>query len=291
VAVHLASQSLRTGESDLAIVGGVNLLLTPMSLLLRDAPGMISPTGRCRAFDGAADGAAIGEGCGMVILRRLSDAHANGERIHALVRGSAVCQSGESNGMTTPHGPAQERVVRGALKAAGVAPREVGFVEAHGNGTQWGDPIELHALDAAYRSNRTHDLPLIVGSAKTNIGYLEIASGIAGLIKAVLAVQHGEIPRNLHFEQPNPAIAWDRAMVRIPNAQLTWPSEYERRLAGVHAYGISGTNAHVIIEQPPQESSDTVVDDETGSRNAARAYALPLSARGTAEGARARDTQ
>ena len=229
VAVHLACQSLRSGESDLALAGGVNLLLVPETMVNFSRARMLSPDGRCKTFDAAADGYVRGEGCGVVVLRRLSDARAAGDQVLAVVRGSAVNQDGRSNGLTAPNGPAQEAVVRRALEVAGVDPVDVGYVEAHGTGTPLGDPIELRALGRVLGPAGPPERPLVVGSVKTNIGHLEAAAGIAGLIKAVLAVHHGQIPAHLNFTEPNPHIPWDELPVVIPTAHRLGPAPGGRR--------------------------------------------------------------
>ena len=248
VAVHLACQSLRSGESDLALAGGVNLLLAPETMINFSRARMLSPDGRCKTFDAAADGYVRGEGCGMVVLRRLSDALGAGDEVLAVIRGSAVNQDGRSNGLTAPNGPSQEAVVRRALEVAGVDPADVGYVEAHGTGTPLGDPIELRALGRVLGPGRRPDCPLVVGSVKTNIGHLEAAAGIAGLIKAVLAVHHGRIPAHLNFTDPNPHVPWDELPVVIPTEAMAWPG---RRVAGVSSFGFGGTNAHVVLEAAP----------------------------------------
>ncbi|HYH45579.1 MAG TPA: type I polyketide synthase, partial [Thermoanaerobaculia bacterium] len=209
------------------------------------------PDGRSKTFDASADGYGRGEGCGMVVLRRLSDARAAGARILAVVRGSAVNHDGASGGLTVPNGLAQEALLRRALDNAGVAPASVGYVEAHGTGTSLGDPIEVRAIAAALGAGRPADRPLVVGSVKTNIGHLESAAGIAGLIKAVLCLRQGEIPPSLHFEQPNPLIPWSEIPLRVPTAPIPWPTAEEPRRAGVSAFGLSGINAHVILEEAP----------------------------------------
>ena len=273
VAVHLACQSLRAGECRLALAGGVNLMLSPETMMLRRSSRMWLRMGRCKTFDAGADGYVRGEGCGVVVLKRLSDAQADGDRVLAVIRGSAVNQDGRSNGLTAPNGPAQEAVVRAALAGSGVSPAEVGYVEAHGTGTALGDPIEVRALAAVLGEARSPEWPLLVGSVKTNIGHTEAAAGVAGLIKVVLALQHGEIPPHLHFRVPSPHIAWDELPVRVPTEVTGWPAGPGRRVAGVSSFGFSGTNAHVVVEAaPPAPAPAAVV--------AGRALqVLPLSAR------------
>ena len=247
VAVHQAAAALRLGEVDLALAGGVNAILTPVITESFAQAGMLSPDGRCKTFDAAADGYVRGEGCGMVALKRLADAEADGDRIWAVVRGSAVNQDGASAGLTVPNGPAQERVISEALERAGLEPAEVDYLEAHGTGTELGDPIEVHAAAAAY--GRGRERPLLIGSVKTNVGHLEAAAGIAGLIKTVLSMSRGRVPQHLHFREPNPRIDWDRIPVRVAAEPEAWPEsgDWPAR-AGVSSFGFSGTNAHVILE-------------------------------------------
>ena len=251
VAVHLACQSLRARECNMALAGGVNLILTPEVTIALSKSHMMAPDGRCKTFDSLADGFVRGEGCGIVVLKRLSDALAGGDNILALIRGSAVNQDGRSSGLTAPNGKAQEAVIRQALGNAGVRPEEIGYVEAHGTGTSLGDPIEAHALAAALGQGRTAENPLVVGSVKTNLGHLESAAGITGLIKVVLAMQHEEIPRHLHFQKMNPHIDWGGMPVEIPAQAKKWTRGEKRRLAGVSSFGFSGTNAHIILEEAP----------------------------------------
>jgi acyl transferase domain-containing protein/NAD(P)-dependent dehydrogenase (short-subunit alcohol dehydrogenase family)/SAM-dependent methyltransferase/acyl carrier protein len=252
VSIHLACQSLRTGDSDLALAGGVNCMLLPGVFLLFHKAAMTAPDGRCKVFDEAADGFVRAEGCGMVVLKRLSDAIASNDRVLAVVRGSAVNQDGASSGLTVPNGPAQEAVIRRALAVSGVAPAHVSFVEAHGTGTSLGDPIELEALDAVLGEGRTPGQTLLVGSAKANLGHTEAASGVAGLIKTVMALQHAEIPPQIHFNTLNPRITLRKTRVVVPTALTPWPAPPEgRRIAGVSSFGLSGTNAHVIVEEAP----------------------------------------
>jgi len=254
VAIHLASQSLRQKECNLALVGGVNLTLTPEANINFSKAGMMALDGRCKTFDARADGYVRGEGCAMIVVKRLSDALADGDHILAVVRGSAINQDGRSSGLTAPNGPAQEAVIRSALRAAGVEPQQVSYVETHGTGTSLGDPIEVRALGAVYGQGRETFRPLQIGSVKTNIGHLEGAAGIAGLLKVVLALQHGEIPPHLHFQTPNPHIAWVDFPVTVPTTRTPWTPVDGRRIAGVSSFGFSGTNAHVILEEAPQPS-------------------------------------
>src|SRR5215204_1715335 len=251
VGVHLACQSLRTGESNLTIAAGVNLLLSPAVTRSFDQAHAMSPTGRCHSFDASADGFVRGEGCGAVVLKRLTDALRDGDRVLAVVRGSAVSQDGRSNGLMAPNPAAQMAVLRAAYANAGVAPREVDYVEAHGIGTLLGDPIEARALGTVLGRGRRETSPLLIGTAKSNLGHLEAASGIAGLIKTVLAVHRCHIPANLHFENPNPHIPFADLRLKVVAEQTDWPSTGRPRRAGVSAFGFGGTNAHVVVEQAP----------------------------------------
>jgi acyl transferase domain-containing protein len=249
VAVHLGCSSLRLGETDVAVAAGANLLLAPMSQIMMAKLRVLSASGRCRAFDAAADGFVRGEGIGVVVLKRLADAVAAGDPVLAVIRGTAVNQDGATNGLTVPSKQAQARVIRAALANARLHPHDVAYVEAHGTGTALGDPIELRALGEVYGAGRPPERPLHVGSVKTNFGHTEAAAGIAGFIKVVLALGHDAIPPHLHFEQPSPHVDWARLGIRIPTAMVPWATG--RRIAGVSAFGASGTNAHVIVEAAP----------------------------------------
>ena len=251
VAVHLACQSLRLGESRLALAAGVNLILTPTANVVLSRARMMSADGRCKTFDASADGYVRGEGCGVVVLKRLNDAIADGDNILALIRGTAVNQDGRSSGLTVPNGLAQESLIREALEQSGVAGEEIGYVEAHGTGTSLGDPIEVRALGTVLCADRPAGEPLRLGSVKTNLGHLEAAAGIAGLIKTVLALRHEAIPPHLHFVTPNPLIPWAELPVEVPTAPVAWPRAGGRRVAGVSSFGFSGTNAHVVVEEAP----------------------------------------
>ena len=249
VALHLAIQSLQRRDCDQALVGGVNAICSPTTNILTCKLKALSPTGQSRAFDAAADGYLRGEGCGVVTLRRLSDAQANGDPILGIIRGSAVGHNGFSSGLTAPNPKSQTKVIRQALERAGVEPADVAYLEAHGTGTELGDPVEIQAAAAALTQERSPENPLLVGSVKTNIGHLEAASGMAGLIKVLLAIQNDKIPGQLNFETPNPHIPWDKIPVKVLTDATDWP-ESGRRIAGVSAFGMSGTNAHVVIEAP-----------------------------------------
>ena len=252
VATHLATQSLRNGECDLAMAGGVNVMLTPHFTVAASRMRMMAPDGRCKAFDSRADGFVRSEGCGAVVLKRLPDALRDGDPILAVIRGSAINQDGHSNGLTAPNGLSQQDVIRRALENAGVQPEQVSYVETHGTGTPLGDPIEVEALSAVYGQPRPDGLPLVLGSAKSNLGHTEGAAGVAGLIKTVLALQHRTIPSNLHFEQLNPHISLAGTRLEIAAAERAWETPEARRYAAVSAFGWSGTNAHVLLEEAPQ---------------------------------------
>jgi acyl transferase domain-containing protein/acyl carrier protein len=249
VAVHLACQSLRARECRLALAGGVYLMLSPQTAIALSRLRALSPDGRCKTFDASADGYGRGEGCGVVVLKRLSDAIADGDPILAVIRGSAVNQDGRSSGLTVPNGLAQQAVIREALLKAQVEPAQVSYVETHGTGTPLGDPIEVNALGAVFGSGRS-PRPLMLGSVKTTIGHLEAAAGIASLMKVVLALQHREIPPHLHLKQLNPHISLEASSIQIPTALTPWSGSPEQpRYAGVSSFGFSGTNAHLILEE------------------------------------------
>ncbi len=254
VAVHLACQSLRQGSCDLALAGGINLLLMPEIYMIRCQARMLSPSGRCATFDRDADGYIPGEGCGVVVLKRLGDAVRDGDRIDAVIRGTQINHDGRSNGLTVPSGVAQRELLRATLRDARLSPERVGFVEAHGTGTKLGDPIEMTAIQEVYCQDRGAENPLVVGSVKTNLGHLESAAGISGLIKVVLALKHGAIPPNLHFSELNPHIAL-HAATRIATEHTAWPTQGHPRCAAVSSFGMSGTNAHAILEEAPAPAS------------------------------------
>ena len=250
VAVHQACQSLLLGECNLALAGGVNLILSPQLTQTFTNAKMMAADGRCKTFDAEADGYVRSEGCGVVVLKRLSDAIADGDNIQAVIRGSAVNQDGLTNGITAPNGNSQQEVIRLALANAGVKPNQISYVETHGTGTALGDPIEINSLTNVLMEERELNQPCWIGSAKTNIGHLEAAAGIAGLIKVVLSLEHGEIPPHLHLKKLNPYIEIDRTAIKIPSQIQSWSSVNPSRIAGVSAFGFGGTNAHIILAAP-----------------------------------------
>ncbi|MUH00293.1 acyltransferase domain-containing protein [Scytonema sp. UIC 10036] len=258
VAIHLACQSLRNQECNLALAGGVNLILSPISTIATCRARMLAPDGRCKTFDASADGFARGEGCGVVVLKRLSDAISDGDNIVAVIRGSAVNQDGPSSGLTVPNGVAQQALIRQALANAGVEPAQVNYIEAHGTGTSLGDPIEVESLGAVLGQERSKEQPLIIGSVKTNIGHLESAAGVAGLIKVILALQNQEIPPHLHLKNPNPHIRWAELPVVVPTERMPWTAVHGPRIAGLSGFGVSGTNAHIVIEEAPKRQIESV---------------------------------
>jgi amino acid adenylation domain-containing protein len=251
VAMHMACQSLRSRESELALAGGVHCILSPEVMVGFSQAHMLAPDGRCKTFDASADGYSRGEGCGIVVLKRLTDAVADGDPILGVIRGSAVNQDGASGGLTVPNGLSQQEVMRKALQQAGVTPDLVSYIEAHGTGTSLGDPIEVDSISKAYGQGRDRTNPIVMGSVKTNIGHLEPASGVAGLIKVLLAFRNQKIPRHLNFSSPNPHIPWNEMPLRVADKACSWPISERKRVAGISAFGFSGTNAHIIVEEPP----------------------------------------
>lgn len=273
VALHTAVRSLRAGECDVALSGGVNVILTPDLTINFSRARMMAADGRCKAFDATADGYVRSEGCAVVVLKRLRDAQAAGDEVLAVVRGSAVNQDGRSGGLTAPNGPAQEEVVRAALADAGATAADVAYVEAHGTGTLLGDPIEIGALDAAIASGRDASDPLLVGSVKTNIGHTETAAGIAGVVKSVLVLRHATVPPHLHLSELNPHVAAVTSAVAVPTHLTALPGVPGRRVVGVSSFGLSGTNAHVVIGEAPPVPAATDPSPRSG------VAVLPLSAR------------
>ncbi|AEV87033.1 erythronolide synthase [Actinoplanes sp. SE50/110] len=254
VAAHLAVRALRAGEADAALVGGVNILLDPMSSVAVSQAHMLAPDGRCRTFDADADGFVRAEGCGVLVLKRLADARRDGDDVLAVIRGSAVNSDGASSGLTVPNGSAQERLLTAALADAGLPGHAVSYLEAHGTGTRLGDPIEVAAAWRALGPGRDTGEPLLVGSVKSNIGHCESAAGLAGIVKVLLALRHGRIPANLHFRTPNPHVDWAGTNVRVVAAGTPWPRGPVPRVAGVSGFGFTGTNAHLVLADPDQPS-------------------------------------
>ncbi|WP_290652049.1 beta-ketoacyl synthase N-terminal-like domain-containing protein, partial [Aquisalimonas sp.] len=273
-AVHLACRSLVARECDLAIAGGVGVLLAPEVTMGFCKASMLSPNGRCRAFDAGADGYVRSEGAGAIILKPLAQARSHGDPIHAVIRGSAINQDGRTTGLSLPSAAAQAQMLRQAVRDAGVAPAQIQYVEAHGTGTPVGDPVEAEAIGRVLSQGRADHAHCLLGSVKTNLGHLEAAAGMAGLIKAALAVEHRQIPPNLHFSEPNPAIPFDELALRVPTQLEPWPATHGRARAGVNSFGFGGANAHVVLEEPPAPTeAPRIVEDQ-------RAHVLTVSAHG-----------
>ncbi|HEY2197049.1 MAG TPA: SDR family NAD(P)-dependent oxidoreductase [Mycobacterium sp.] len=277
VAIHHACQALQLGECDLALAGGANAMLTPATMITFSRAHMLAPDGRCKTFDAAADGYVRGEGCGIIVIKRLEDAIRDGDRIRAVIRGSAINQDGASGGLTVPNGVAQQRVITAALKRSGLAPAEVDYLEAHGTGTSLGDPIEAQAAGAVLGEGREPGEPLLIGSAKTNIGHLEAAAGIAGVIKVILSLENQLLPPHLHFRNPSPHIPWDRLALQVVQEATPWVPNGRPRIAGISSFGFAGTNAHVILEEAPAQAAQIASTPEPADDR--RFSILPISAR------------
>ena len=287
-ALHLACAALRQGECDLALAGGVTVMSTPSTLVALGPDNGMAPDGRCKAFSAGADGAGWSEGCGVLVLKRRSDAERDGDEILALIRGSAVNQDGRSQGLTAPNGPSQQRVIRAALSASGLSADAIDAVEAHGTGTSLGDPIEAGALAAVFGPSRGEGRPLWLGSSKSNIGHAQAAAGVLGVIKMVLSLQHELLPKTLHAEHPSEQIEWEGSGLSLLQEARAWPRDASRvRRAGVSSFGISGTNAHVVLEEAPARAvgSNGETNGAAVAEEAAARLSIPLLVSGRDEAA------
>ncbi|MEM9970005.1 MAG: polyketide synthase, partial [Pseudomonadota bacterium] len=256
VAVHTACQSLRQGDCNMALAGGVNVILAPQNSVALSKARMLSPDGRCKTFDAKADGYVRGEGCGVVVLRRLSDAIADNDNILALIEGSALNHNGRSSSLVAHSGPSQQAVMEQALQASGLQPADLDYLEVNGTGSALIEPIEIGAVGTVFGQDERQS-PLVVGSVKTNVGHLEGAAGIASLLKVVLSLQHKEIPPHLHFEEPNPHIPWNTLPLKVPTASMPWQRSDRRRIAGINTFGFSGANAHLIVSEAPAVEAES----------------------------------
>ena len=287
-ALHLACTALRQGECDLALAGGVTVMSTPSALVALGPDNGMAPDGRCKAFSAGADGAGWSEGCGVLVLKRVSDAERDGDEILALIRGSAVNQDGRSQGLTAPNGPSQQRVIRAALSASGLEAAAIDAVEAHGTGTSLGDPIEAGALAAVFGPTRGEGRPLWLGSSKSNLGHAQAAAGVLGVIKMVLSLQHELLPKTLHAEHPSEQIEWEGSGLSLLQEARAWPRDASRvRRAGVSSFGISGTNAHVVLEEAPAraEASNRETSGAPVAEQATARHSIPLLVSGRDEAA------
>src|SRR6516165_1642059 len=273
-AVHMACEHIRAGRGDIALAGGVTVMITPGGFIGFSQASMLSPDGQCKAFDASANGFVRGEGAGIVLLKRLTKAIEDGDPIQGVIIGTALNQDGHTNGISLPSGEAQARLVREACADAGIAPSQIGFIEAHGTGTAVGDPIEAYALSEALCQDRAMEAPLPIGSVKTNLGHLETAAGVAGLVKALLVLNHGQIPPTLHFRSPNPNIDLSALKLRVPTALEPFPQTNGERIVGINSFGFGGANAHVLLAEAPACSLPKHLEIHT-----TRSWPLVLSAR------------